>query len=648
MGHCLRLYSLWYINHVVRVRSPLTTDGGQHAIEVMATPVNLPPSLLYPVEIVALEVFPGSSVERHQNLVRFKYWNRVPDGVPEEGEEPELVNKEFYGNFESPYDGKITSIEVKVGDRINDSLTPVFKLEEICDHSVQYGGLCALCGRSLDNKDYMEYSDVDRAPIAMSHDTSGLTVSLTEAERIETRSTQRLLKEKRLILVVDLDQTVIHAAVNPDIGQWMDDPNSVHHDQVKDVRSFSLKERVGAHEQTCWYYVKLRPGLDEFLRAMAPKYEMHVYTMATRQYALEIAKIIDPKGEFFSDRILSRDASGSLLHKDLKRLFPVSTRMVTIIDDRGDVWNWIPNLVRVVPYHFWSNTGDINSQYLPKRSGLVTPDQIEDSDDKIASQNNDSELRSVGKALEALHQEFYDLYNPQTELPNVGKILPALKSEVFDGCVILFSGFFPLGTTDLDSADIVQWVRSFGAIVLADYLPSVTHVVARNAGTMKARQAAGQRKMVVGIEWIFECLEQWRHVDEDRYLLDVPNPIAAKSAASEEVSEQDGELDPNIADGFMRSIKRGDVDWDDIDEELKELYDSDEDEEESELAENGKNADGEIEQSAVDKQEEKTQDEAKNGEANGYIHEEGDRESKKRKRETESDSDDLGLDEDWD
>ena len=48
---------------------------------------------------------------------------------------------------------------------------------------------------------------------------------------------------------------------------------------------------------------------------MAEKYEMHIYTMATRNYALSIAKIIDPDGKYFGDRILSRDESGSLTHK---------------------------------------------------------------------------------------------------------------------------------------------------------------------------------------------------------------------------------------------------------------------------------------------------------------------------------------------
>ena len=35
--------------------------------------------------------------------------------------------------------------------------------------------------------------------------------------------------------------------------------------------------------------------------------------------------------------------------------------MVCIIDDRTDVWNYSPNVVQVVPYHFFRHTGDINA-----------------------------------------------------------------------------------------------------------------------------------------------------------------------------------------------------------------------------------------------------------------------------------------------
>lgn len=111
-----------------------------------------------------------------------------------------------------------------------------------------------------------------------------------------------------------------------------------------------------------------RPGLKQFLKEIADMYEMHVYTMGTRAYASEVCKIIDPDGGLFGGRILSRDESGSthfplsnlrskliplgylgMTRKSLQRLFPCDTSMVVIIDDRQDVWDGSPNLVKVIP-----------------------------------------------------------------------------------------------------------------------------------------------------------------------------------------------------------------------------------------------------------------------------------------------------------
>ena len=95
-------------------------------------------------------------------------------------------------------------------------------------------------------------------------------------------------------------------------------------------------------------------------------YEMHVYTMGTRSYANAICNALDPSGKWFGERVLTRNESGSKLTctigdilasnvcvgerlKSLKRLFPSDQSMVVIIDDRADIWNWSPHLVKVIP-----------------------------------------------------------------------------------------------------------------------------------------------------------------------------------------------------------------------------------------------------------------------------------------------------------
>ena len=210
-----------------------------------------------------------------------------------------------------------------------------------------------------------EHLDSTRATINMDHNNVSLTISPAEAAKAEDEAKRRLLASRKLSLVVDIDLTIIQATVEHTVADWQKDPTNPNHDAVKDVRKFLLRD--DGPEKYRWYFIKLRPGLKEFLENVSKIYELHIYTMATRAYAKNIADIIDPDHKYFGDRILSRDESGSLHAKTLQRLFPVDTKMVVIIDDRADVWKWSPNLVKVTPYNFFLGTGDINSTFLPKK-----------------------------------------------------------------------------------------------------------------------------------------------------------------------------------------------------------------------------------------------------------------------------------------
>lgn len=213
-----------------------------------------------------------------------------------------------------------------------------------------------------------EHLDSSRATINMVHDKVSLKVSQDQAAKADDEAKRRLLASGKLSLVVDLDQTIIHATVDPTVADWQKDVEHPNHNAVKDVRAFLLKDD-GPKREGCWYYIKLRPNLEAFLENISQIYECHIYTMGTRAYAKEIAELVDPQHKIFGNRILSRDESGSMTAKNLQRLFPVDTKMVVIIDDRGDVWKWSPNLIKVTPYDFFVGIGDINSSFLPKKQG---------------------------------------------------------------------------------------------------------------------------------------------------------------------------------------------------------------------------------------------------------------------------------------
>lgn len=470
----------------------------------------------------------------------------------------------------------------------------------------------------------------------MVHDNTALTVSQKEAARVEEDAKRRLLASRRLSLVVDLDQTIIHATVDPTVKEWKEDKDNPNHQALRGVHEFQLIDD-GPGMRGCWYYIKLRPGLEEFLENVAELFELHIYTMGTRAYAQQIANIIDPTRKLFGDRILSRDESGSLTAKNLQRLFPVDTKMVVIIDDRGDVWRWSPNLIKVSPYDFFIGIGDINSSFLPKKQDigatnkmpvpvvkekgaehrvngasmkseagtevsaleqLVTMGggdnpsllreqtnaqeetimhQVEDRpllqkqkeldaedasessessvDDSQEStktrhhllEDHDRELYQLQGRLEQVHTKFFEEYDKKRTralggrvaalrgekaaskdkdvdlklVPDIKDIMPQIKRNILAGVVLVFSGVLPLGT-DTQNADISLWAKSFGVVIAPKINARTTHLVAGRNRTAKVREATRYPNIkIVTTQWLLDALTQWKHLDEEPYLLPV-------------------------------------------------------------------------------------------------------------------------------
>jgi RNA polymerase II subunit A C-terminal domain phosphatase len=297
-----------------------------------------------------------------------------------------------------------------------------------CSHPARVSGMCVICGKVLEEEELRKLDDGEEL-----HDISGVQVTKAEAARIDSESTRRLLEQRKLALIVDLDQTIIHATVDPTVGEWMKDQSNANFNALADVGKFLLgvdgkavmgedaakhangnsDEALAASIQDgCWYYVKPRPGLQNFLTQLSQRYELHVYTMGTRTYAESVCRLVDPDGSLFGARIISRDENGSLLQKSLSKLFPMDTSMVAIIDDRADVWQWSPNLVRVTPFDFFVGIGDINASFLPSTpNGPTPPPELNSnaSTSKVNGSNGTTDQsddqKAEGKDEEALEAE---------------------------------------------------------------------------------------------------------------------------------------------------------------------------------------------------------------------------------------------------
>lgn len=246
---------------------------------------------------------------------------------------------------------------------------------EPCTHSVYIKGLCGNCGARLDPP--------RSTSVSMIHSVPELKVSQELAKEIGKDDQMRLINDRKLVLLVDLDQTLLHTT----------------HEEVKNNSNI--------HSFTLWaghptYYTKLRPYLKEFLDEMAEIYELHIFTFGCRKYAHKIASLIDPDKKYFGTRILSRDESVDQYSKkgNLNNLFPCGDAMVCIIDDRSDVWRDAGNLIQVKPYSYFKTSisdGAQNSTVEDEESlkrdvdeleallGITGDDSKDSNDEKIDS-----------------------------------------------------------------------------------------------------------------------------------------------------------------------------------------------------------------------------------------------------------------------
>jgi RNA polymerase II subunit A-like phosphatase len=432
--------------------------------------------------------------------------------------------------------------------------------------------MCAECGADLQQIDMAKSK---KASVPMIHSVPELKVSEELAKKLGRADTDRLLGDRKLALLVDLDQTIIHTT-NDNV------PNN-----LKDVYHFQL---YGPNSP--WFHVRLRPGTLQFLKTIEKNYELHICTFGARNYAHMICAFLDESGRLFSHRILSRDECLNATRKNdnLKALFPddCGDSMVCIIDDREDVWNYAKNLIQVKPYHFFQHTGDINAppslakreldgegvdfnkivklQKATKTSKVQTPKTAEDSETKTTEvTNNDSdEIKSAEEGevendkqekeedskpdeveveknaaednmveiqdpddyllyletiLVKIHTRFYEQYDKTGEIPDLKMLIPQLKSEILVGVNLVFSGLVP-NNAKLEFSRPYLVAKNMGAKVLNSINEETTHLVAASTGTQKVFQAQKNKKIsIVTPDWLWTCAERWEHVEEKLFPL---------------------------------------------------------------------------------------------------------------------------------
>ncbi|KAJ1842176.1 CTD phosphatase Fcp1 [Coemansia sp. RSA 2708] len=545
-----------------------------------------------PAKIVDLKVRTGDNVDKQAPLLTYEYSRQIDTSDPQS--EDALVIKALHkkanadGTYSmreflrTPFEGVVSSVLCSIGDVVSHGQALV-EVDMPCAHGAVFNGLCGLCGKDVSGVDTSGVPNTT-ANIDMFHDATGLRVSADVAAAIDADTRKMLWDHKKLSLIIDLDQTIIHATdtTNPGFGQWLtenyrgpddttpenapesagasEDSPAAGQQLPSDVASFFLPQVAGQ------FFIKYRPGLRGFLENIAQYYEMHIYTMGTRPYADAVAAAIDPDRRFFNRRILSRNESGSDEWKHLERLFPVDTSMVTILDDRADVWRRSPNLIKVHPYVFFKGVGDINAGKLKQHQAAAPPlldptpeadsntgNHPQASDEGIQAEtessaepaaaeartyltDHDRELYILEGVLIRIHAKYYEelAVTSAQELPppDLAQILSRERQQVLSGVTLVFSSTFPIAPGSPRPQDTDLWWRasSFGARCELEVSDRTTHVVAGKPGTEKVNQARQRHRragkspeastlpIVVNPKWLLDSLYHWQRQDETAYL----------------------------------------------------------------------------------------------------------------------------------
>lgn len=121
-----------------------------------------------------------------------------------------------------------------------------------CNHPITLNSLCALCGQDLSS---FQKTALNKSQYhSILHSTPTLKLSPASFQSFYDQKRQNLLKQKRLILLVDLDQTVVSTVVERRVYNEMNSPNEqimrkISGEDELEIENIKDSEKVENNEQ---------------------------------------------------------------------------------------------------------------------------------------------------------------------------------------------------------------------------------------------------------------------------------------------------------------------------------------------------------------------------------------------------------------
>ncbi|KAK4423972.1 RNA polymerase II C-terminal domain phosphatase-like 3 [Sesamum alatum] len=338
-------------------------------------------------------------------------------------------------------------------------------------------------------------------------DKQKAAIQRERARRLEEQ--KKMFAVRKLCLVLDLDHTLLNSAKFVEVDPLHDEMlrKKEEQDREKPQRHLFRFPHMGM-------WTKLRPGIWNFLEKASKLYELHLYTMGNKYYATEMAKLLDPKGELFSGRVISRGDDGEPFDgddrvpksKDLEGVLGMESAVV-IVDDSVRVWphNKL-NLIVVERYIYFPCSR--------RQFGLPGPSLLEIDHDE---RPEDGTLASSLAVIQRIHENFFA--HQSLDEADVRNILASEQRKILAGCRIVFSRVFPVGEANPHMHPLWQTAEQFGAVCINQIDEQVTHVVANSLGTDKVNWALSRGRFVVHPGWVEASALLYRRANEHDFAI---------------------------------------------------------------------------------------------------------------------------------
>ncbi|CAD8176948.1 unnamed protein product [Paramecium octaurelia] len=241
-----------------------------------------------------------------------------------------------------------------------------------------------------------------------------------------------ILKKRKLIMVLDLDQTILHAikvSTSFNKYEFCEKQNKMIQDESEaqfngfQQLGFNIKEHFldMSCDQQSKFIIKLRPYFEQFFLTLIPLFDIFIYTKASKSYADFILNFIthrlnefipEHKPFFPPQRVLSREDTICSNSKSLNRLFypGIATNLLVILDDNAGMWNQFKeNLIYTKPFVYFNEHSSTKDG-----QGIVT-----DIEKEVQIFNkNDFWLYTITQKLKEISDKFWSQIKQAQDDPN--------------------------------------------------------------------------------------------------------------------------------------------------------------------------------------------------------------------------------------